>query len=377
MISLGKREKGLTWVSAGVACAALLIGCSGREHPQFAELGPVDTPDLGHAGTTSTNPDEKGGASSRGGASNRAGASSRGGESGEGGEGGEGGDGVPTDFTSGIFDPESVYLFGTLAPTCNFGAVSLVVSPNVYSVGFGCYVNNASVQIWNKRLVYADNTGTLRIFVPDYSGSAPPANLEYPKDPAGNDMLVDVSPCQTAGDFLSSPDGRLIYVCEGAWYEAGQKVAEGDKKIAALGFDGWAMLSKYNSIDHTYTVSVMNLSDGVVHGATIFSNVGAIRAHKDAFHFMAPGAEGTDHPDTAMWKLDFDGNAEQLIAYPDAPGLLSHVSAKLMSNDDIYTIGNVGHEVLLVTPNGVATKVYPNNNAQYVLGLNASLFTGP
>jgi len=290
-----------------------------------------------------------------------------------------------TGSTPGVYDPEAIYLFGTLLPTtCLGNAVALLSQPNFYTVGFGCYVNNTSVQIWNNQLVYHEQSSVIRIFVPDDSGSTPPAAFKYPEDPAKNDTIVDTAPCPSgdklAPGFLSSPDGRLIYACADGvvWYEAGKKVYDGGQPggqaILALGFDGLALVT-----DNLHGFGVMNLSDGVVLRATGFDNVGTVRAHKDGFHFVVAGRAGSDHPDPALWKIDTSGYAEQITTYPNAPPTLGDRTAKLMSNDDLYALrGDFADDIVRFTPQGTSELVYTESTHPNVqMQLISSMFTGP
>jgi len=380
MVSLRKQDSGARWVLAAAACGALLFGCSSRDHAPFVPAEPSGTSNPGRSGATGMTPDESdsgaGGSSESGGGSESGGSTGGTGSTTNEGDAGE----SSTDGNPAVYDPESVYLFGTLQPpTCQFNAVALLSTPNSYSVGFGCYANDATLQIWKSHLVYSDGSSVLRIFVPEYSGSTQPSSLKYPEDPAKNDTVVDTAPCPS-GDhltprFLSSPDGRLIYRCANGevWYEAGAQVYDGKEMILAFGFDGLALVG--NALTG---FGVMKLSDGVVLKATGFDSVGAVRAHEDGFHFVVPGKKATDHLDAALWKIDTSGNAERIAVYPGAPVTLGDVSAKLMSNDDIYAKnGDFGDAILRITPQGASTEVYTEANRPNVQMQTSSLFTGP
>lgn len=160
-----RASAGKTWRSA--VLAFLLLGC--RE--VRVEDGSADG--TFGAGTSSGDAGVASGVATgvtSASASASAGSSSSGGHGGEGGAPstvsvgvGVGGNGLSSD----IFDPNEVYLAGTLQEgSCGYGAITRWVNPQSPVTGFECYFDPASAWIANDgRLVYMNTfEATPRVF---------------------------------------------------------------------------------------------------------------------------------------------------------------------------------------------------------------------
>ncbi|HVU00350.1 MAG TPA: hypothetical protein VHE30_01310 [Polyangiaceae bacterium] len=290
----------------------------------------------------------------------------------------DGGSTVPTGLGSGDFDPESLYLFGTLQEgACYRDAIARVDSPNVFATGFDCYTEESSVALWNRKLVYpiASSTAGLYQFSPDYYGSDPTA--PYPTNPEANDVPLDSSGCagSFAGELLTSPDGRLIYNCPGGdWFEGPTRVHTAQMALIALGKQGLAL------VGGGAPLAVVQLgADTATPVSPRIDVVAAWHSSGDGFHVVA---RDTSTDVDVLWSVDAAGNAVKRGEYAAPPsGMQSGVMPWVLTAKDelvrSLTDPPFTDTIYLFRLDGSSTLLYTEANDPTVKVHVSRMFTGP
>lgn len=357
----------------GVALVGLVVGsgCSPK-HPDYIGDGPPPNTGIGGmSGTSST-----GGTRSTENAAGEAGASASDG-------------GAPSkvpvvpDITE--FDPEQIYIFGTVAEGSGRYAICLVENPNLYLVGFSDVPDDNKLEILNGQMLYKNiGVSGIRAFGSDLQSSLKGVDLKYPEDAQRNDSLVVTPPCLAEDDgpinFFTSPDNRFIYECpDKIWYEDGEVVYDPQDsfdEITAMGYDGWTLVDGISP-------GIMNLSDGqrlTVDGLDVSTNIVAQRATKDGFHIVVTSKTGDDTPE--LWNISTAAIAERLGIYPLPPeGRNPHSWGELTTDDALYEIGS-GPEtfqdiIVRRTLDGSSEVVYDEITEPHVMLHGSAIFTGP
>ncbi len=355
--------------------ACLLVGTACTHHdraPFIDENGPAVVGSAGDDSGSSGGKQSKGQTADAG-ATTTSGAAT----------GGAADDAKPGGVEAGLLDPGEVYIYGTLAEgSAGYDAVAHWSSPNTYLVGFDEHTDGQSLHMFNGLLAYTIVFAQgIRTFTPEFASTLKPIDLKYPKDPARNDPILETPPClaQDTGpiDFLTSPDGRLIYLCpDKAWYEAGTKVYEGEDNLLAMGYDGLMLVGGFNP-------GVLNLKDGQrrsLDGITDFSNRVASRASHDGFHIVFQSKTGNDTPE--LWLIGADATTKRLDTYPLPPeSIRVDGSGQLSANDELFQFGSgpKAFEGVIVRRklDGTSSVVYDVATDPHVkLGISY-LFTGP
>jgi len=381
-----------------VVVAVLAVAC-GKENPKtFLGPGPKGGSansarggagdDIADEGGASGNADvgETAGRTSNGGRSGQTSTGGRGG-SGSGGEPSTGDAGAPTTYDLSSFDPNEVYIYGTLVQgRSGVQAIAHWATPNYYLLGFGT-AHHYNLEVVNGALLYSDS-GSIRQFVPEFASSLDFSHLNYPKNAEANDLTLNTPPCQDGvtgqAAFLASPDGRLIYKCpDKVWYEAGTPVfdtndmtAHGD--LVAFGNDGMALL---DDLDFT----IINLATGEkltpiqdAAGATIVT----VRAVKDGFHIVVtPDTNGTVRE---LWSVTANAVATKLGDFGPLPAPIEQINygAKLSGSDELFesgyeSDGDFNDVIIRRSINEASAIVYTEASQPRVLLHGSLLFTGP
>ncbi len=279
-----------------------------------------------------------GGTSGRGGASGGAGASVNGGSDGGGSAGSGSGPVCEGALTSDRFDPNRVYLAGTLSEgACDYPALVTPECPNSAAVGFDCEFDGnsdprqdtAQIRPSDGRLLYTLTFDPeLREFRCDSCPYTASNANGYPKDNFANDPLVE-SPCTPgfgAPDFLVSPEGALYFRCDdGNWLDQVGKVvyASTEFTLAYVGYGGHALTRASDSIYSYAGASVVDLASGKTSHVTGLPDVSVYSlraAPPDRFLvFLVIEHDSPDPDQSELWEIDASGKATRRGEYPPFP----------------------------------------------------------
>lgn len=356
---------GLGGVLLASLISVLSIACGGKRAP-FIDTNPPD-PGAGGAAPDDMPPVSDGGEPAAGGAGAGSG---------------------PVEDELGVFDPNEVYLYGTLIEgTSGKEAVAHWSKPDLYTIGFPRGVDVFSLQLWKGRLLYSiSGVPGIRSFKAERKTSIEETALTYPEMPEANDPIVSTPPCLAEDgpgptQFLTSPDDRLIYRCPDlAWYEDGELVYDDpnmDKPNAVFGYDGLVLFSR------NVGMTVLNLADGQSQSVAASPAVVALRAHPDGFHAALISRDPLDPKYNApeLWLIPPNGQAMKIGAYELHPeGLFeSALTAKLASNDELFSRTYQGNTDVVVrrTLDGMSEQVYSEADDPRVKMHMSTLFTGP
>jgi hypothetical protein len=346
---------------------AFLVGC-GRTN-----LSPSDLPDL-EGGTSGASPAMSGAAGGGGSASGgsgtggrdlmsagagRGGAPTAGGAGSNGaGTAGSAGGSIPTcegEVTSDIFDPNRVYLAGTLSEgSCNQSAIAAIECPNSAAVGFECifdgnsfYPTSAQIRPSDGRLLYTHFRAELREFHCDLCPYRDSNGNEYPRNVLDNDpVLVRASsPASSETEFLVSPSGALFYRRnDGAWVDETDRVVfdEAESTLLHVGFGAIALagpdrrfdrlVDRLVDLDGGGSTAVLGLPDREVRSMRA--------APPDRFVLLVRG-DGELDADWELWDIDASATATLRGEYPPFPsGLTQSVGQQLLPNGVLFEMGD-------------------------------------
>jgi hypothetical protein len=300
--------------------------------------------------------------------------------------------------TTDVFDPNRVYLIGTLSSGwCGFDAIVAPECPNSAAVGFDCdfrgnsepLQTSAQIRSTDGRLLYTSSA--IRVFhCDDCPYLAPNANA-YPRDGLANDPVVQ-SPCQQSqafGSFFVSPEGQLYFWCsDGSWQnEDGVVVHSAENSMLAyVGHRGLALTKPRDPYYPISLVNVVDLATGRTSPITGLPDaaVHALRAvPPDRFLvFLVVEAELPSHDRSELWMIDASGKAEWLGEYPAFPTEVGpSPGAKLLPNGVLYQMANgprVVHDVVVRRElGGVTEVVYTEADDPHVEVHISGLLTGP
>ena len=347
----------------GVLLVGLAAGCSAPKHPPFVDEYASGKPPSGGGKSGAT-------------------------DDGSGATGGVEGEQTPTKpvvtppVTSSDFDPDKVYLFGTLKEAVTYYALAQVETPNSYVLGFDSSERGYSL---NADGLYYTNGEHVYRFVTDAALSLPLKDVTYPANPAANDVVVDTPRCELGAQsgFVLGSTGRLIYRCLDVGtthvtdYEGTDPVFDGDAycSLVAVGANDLALCSYGDS------TQVFNLtrSSEIIPVTPVTRYLLAHRAHGDGFWVV----EATSP--RALWQVNADGSAEKLGEYPEKPEgyFTGYGSTALAADGALYEIskhfeGNKsGADVVIrFTIEGAADIVYDENDNPNVKIHGSGLLTG-
>ena len=280
----------------------------------------------------------------------------------------------------GIFDPDCVYLEGTLEEGANFrDAITRVEGDGTFVTGFVGGSSGYRIRPTDGRVLYNNAGGRdLRIFEPDKVSS-----LHYPKNPSDNDKTVDTPACGTLHSkrtFLSGvfPDGVAIYGCQNdrssqAYVEATDtSLGHYSRTVIAFG-PNRRMLAERRSDTDTEVVVVAGGNEHPVHGLGQFRRVSASRYVND--HFYIVTSEG-DHPAWTLWAVDDHGKAEKHGKYvvPDDERF-PPLRCALVPNTDMYCFA-WEDAIIKLSLTAAPEMVFHEDDSSVKIHISR-LFTGP
>lgn len=225
---------------------------------------------------------------------------------------------TPPDLSLQVFDPNQIYLLGTLSEgTCERDGIASVFDPNRVAVGFDCNAdtNRAQIRTSDGRLLYTNHSTSspagVRVFscdgcIPDASASS------YPAQPEANDELIARRCGGDAGSWLLPsfrllPDSGVAQLCGSRWVdELGQTVVTSQQTILVFGHAGTALLAD----------AVLDLHDAAVRPVDFPGGFRAYRVREDGYWVVPVSSSGS--PDT-LWLVDFDGGTSLVGSYAPSP----------------------------------------------------------
>jgi hypothetical protein len=236
---------------------------------------------------------------------------------------------APDYMKTGTFDPQQVYLLGTLSEgACYLDALTHWATPDFALTGFDCDTSRFGgmfIRPSDGRYVFsvsASSSNDYLAFVPDGSGTE-----AYPKDPYTNDILLPSVCANPRSYFLDPSGGESVYLCYGSapcaetatakcayYYESEEEYAvPAGNYLVRLGFDGYALLGSRTETTSTESWTVLT-PDGELVPASQTFQAAAMRAHPEGFWLLRSSPPGLQR-----WNLGFDGSVVLDGAYPDPP----------------------------------------------------------
>ena len=146
----------------------------------------------------------------------------------------------------GEFDPQNVYLAGTVAVgPCGREVMTDYESPDVAVAGFDCAFNQRAAGISTSGVLTYFNTaeGRLREFTCDDCPGWNPTD-PYPSNPLANDVILPTPLCEDRTlDFALSPDGRRMHRCpsSGGWMDPGGAQVLENETVVTYGWSGFVL----------------------------------------------------------------------------------------------------------------------------------------
>ena len=289
-------------------------------------------------------------------------------------------DAGPPDPDRSFFDPEQVYLFGTLSEgACYRDAVAPVEAPSDAVVGFACDANESTgwIRPTDGRLLYTDGQlqDTVVVFTCDGCTKVT-AGDPYPTDPLANDDRIEL-PCPGAAlriGYQLAPNGRVYHLCNDGWYDQdGDRIPTREAYlIVHLGPDDTALLSN----------NVLDLTSGEMAPLSGLADLDplAARALEDGY-WIAIQSSATEP--TELWHVALDGTATQLGTYPPLPANQSGpYGAKLDGQGRLFQMARDTTEssrdtIVRRSIDGQSQVVYDEADDPLVKIHISSLFTGP
>jgi hypothetical protein len=348
------RSGRLGWIQGAVCAGLISVGCSASDHPAVFMIdtggGGGDGVDPGNGDTGDTN-DAGAPATTGNGSTGTTGVIG----------GTPGGVGVGTGTGTGTGISTAVDVVAPLASNATSYGVAPVAAPFQYQYGFA---GLPQIALKGSQILYSTRdfgSPQLRIFVPDNAGTSA-------ADTIANDIVVATPPCSDGPlDFLTGPDGRLIYQCEGGWYEAGKLIYSGGAPLNRLGYKNLALTFE------NMNAYVMNLTDGVLHEITGIDLYLTARASTSGFHFVSNGAS------YSLVAVDATGTGKTLGKFPAAAVQFPGHSSALAADDSLYELGVVGTTptIMRFTLAGKSETVYSEKTPGDLDLKHGFLLTGP
>ena len=222
---------------------------------------------------------------------------------------------VVDELRRGVFDPERVYLAGTLSEgACYRDAVADYRTPDHAAVGFECEFDERGAVISAAGVLTYTNTfeDRLREFVCDDCPGFVPGD-DYPSDVLDNDPVLATPPCtgdRRALDFRLGPDGARIHRCglSSPWYDAtgAEILPAGD--VLALGWSAVALTE--GEVHDTVSGEVTPLSNFPSDCRPVTARAGPTPGFR-----VAVDCEEV----TELWWVDHAGAAVREGVYPPPP----------------------------------------------------------
>lgn len=282
---------------------------------------------------------------------------------------------VPGDVPNGIFNPEEVYIFGTLSEgACYLDAIAHWSNPNVASVGFDCYVNESTSQIRNDGTLIYTNTfeDVLREYHCDGCSSWMPG-MPYPSNVLANDTILATSPCDANGisGFITGITGERLHRCGTTWYNASG---------TSVPITGVLLSYGHNNKVLTQT-AVIDIATGEQFPITGLPTAGTTLTARVAgatSFWMARNVSGA----VTLWRIDHSGAATLEGTYPAPPANNTPSgSARLDGSGNLFQQGRgpatFEDVVISRSLNGLSEVIYTEASNPAVKLHISSLVTGP
>jgi hypothetical protein len=301
------------------------------------------------------------------------------------------------EVTSDVFDPNRVYLIGTLSESsCGRTAIAAIECPNSAAVGFTCdfrgntsYPHSAQIRPGDGRLLYSQVPGELREFYCDLCPFRDRNGDRYPENVADNDpiLLRLGSPSVTEPEFLVSPSGRFFHRREdGSWLVDTGGIAydvEGST-LVHIGFDSVALAGPYgarrndrvDSLVHLFgggSVQVIGLPD---------RDISSIRAAPPDRFVLTVRADNGLQGEWELWEIDASATATLRGQYPPFPnGLQDWSLQELTPNGVLFgmanDLGTFDDVIVRREIGGVSEIVYTEADNPIVKIHGSSFLSGP
>jgi len=341
-----------SWCVAGAL--ALLVGCSGKDHPAF--IAPLPAGGSSHVSPGVSEPTAGGG-----GAAATA----------------TGGTNSQPIGADGQFDPERVYLNTGL-----FDAPMAVIAPIENPREFAYGMAGGIARFRGKLLLYPATDQTMRVFVPDPWTDPPPMNHDDYLETLANDPIVDTPRCPNEVSFFTGPGDRFIYQCAKGqpWFEQDKLFHDGPEAFVALDDAGSALVqtSFRTSIDTHNEFAVLRLADSEVTPPFLVDyEADAARRNPKGFHVLAH-LEG-DQPE--LFEVSLTGQVKTLAKFALPSGFIGQAFALTLA-DAVYCVGlkAAGSKTYLVIQlfaNGTSKNISSYDGDAPIDLEHAVLLTGP
>jgi hypothetical protein len=231
---------------------------------------------------------------------------------------GDGDDGGALD----VFDPDEVYIAGTLSEgACFLDAMAHWSTPNDAATGFDCYFGDADAIIRpsDGRMIYTNIfENLLREFHCDecpFSGVSPFVS-QYPESPLSNDTILPTPACDPERlgssllEFRVAPTSEYLYRCGAGWLNlAGEVVYDlSSGPLVHLGYDGLGLTQE----------AILDLDAGTAApfvGFTSMELIQTARADPSGGFWFVVGPPALP----VLWHVRVGGHVTELGTYPPLP----------------------------------------------------------
>jgi hypothetical protein len=294
---------------------------------------------------------------------------------------GDGDDGGALD----VFDPDEVYIAGTLYEgACYLSAMAHWSTPNDAATGFDCHFDNyyAIIRPSDGRMIYTNVfEDILREFHCDDCPFVDefPFVPDYPVDPLSNDTILPTLGCEpelrgTSLQFRVAPTSEYVYRCGEGWLNlAGEVVYDSTSygPLVHLGYDGLGLTQG----------AVLDLDAGTAApfvGFTSMEPIETARADPSGGFWFVAGP-----PDLPMlWHVRPDGQVTELGTYPPLPeGEFPYESYALLPGGELFQQGTNFTEFFDALYRreigGISEIVYAEADDPLVKFHGSQLVTGP
>jgi len=333
---------------------ALLVGCSGKDHPAF--IAPLPAGGRGNVSPGVGEPTAGGG-----GAAPTA-------------TGGTNSEPIGAD---GQFDSERVYL-----QTGLFDVPMAVIAPIENPREFAYGMAGGIARFRGKQLLYPATDKTTRVFIPDPWTDPPPMDHDDYLETLVNDPIVETPRCPNETNFFTGPGNRFIYQCANGqpWFEEDKLFHDGAEAFVALDDAGSALVqtSFRTSIDTHDQFGVLRLADSEVTPPILIDyETDAARHNPKGFHVLAHLEGGQPE----LFEVTLTGQVKNLAKYALPSGFIGQAFALTLA-DAVYCVGAKGaglktYLVIQLFANGTSKTVSTYDGDAPIDLEHAVLLTGP
>lgn len=241
---------------------------------------------------------------------------------------------------------EEIYLIGLRQQGQCTPAMTRLLSPRTSIAGFTCDSDVSNV-VHDGKILYNDNAGSVRQWVPDDS------SMGYPAAPLDNDLFVPTQcPGEVTRRLVPGVDSAMLaYYCDTQeqWYDlvSDEMLLAGEADILAINEHGvgftvlgqtWALTNLEDGTQQEWDPTI--IVGQLMHVARI--RRGTMRGHDDGFHFIVG-----DRGDWQLWAVtqDLETGAlstDMLGTYPPPPPNSEDSPRRVwLTADDVFYNGSV------------------------------------